>query len=161
MNKYNGKDLSKTLDTLNELIHKAQMESYETRNENEEIKKSMAKLQFEYSKKCSPKILYGAQNLIGRTIKRVIQIGDFWGDYNHLGFECEDGQRIAVEGRIDGHRRIENALIKDKEASMFFTIEEIESAKKFEERKKEQNKADVIDRNKRELERLKSQLETQ
>ena len=157
MKEYCSKDLKETVSKISSLAHKATMEFYEFEKVFEKIKKSEEKRNQEYSDKHTTAILLGAENLIGRKIKRVNSIENYWSSDSFVYFECDDGQRIAIRGN-KSLQHLPNIDIKDMKESQFYTEEEIQEKYRKEEAKKERIKQDETDRNVIELERLKKEL---
>lgn len=157
MKAYDKKQLRSTLDQIDSLLHKAKMELHEVHNENERILKM-----FEYKQtKASENIVTGASHLIGRTPKRITSFSTGYTYEDYLLIECEDGQRIIINGRQSETIRLPNVEPEKMIKTGFYTDKEIQNKINYLENEKHRREQDALRKKQEEFEKLQKELNKQ
>jgi len=159
VNNYDHENLKSTLSKLGNVLHQATMEHNKLQSHLRDTNLKMTEMRERKSKKCNSSISKDTTMLEGRQISKIESIQDFWGDYNFVFFECTDGTRVVMNGKMKSNRGYGGLSSEKMEEITFFTSEEIENKKKQEKREKENRVRDEKQKKERELIRLQKELE--
>lgn len=157
-NGYNSNNLKETLKSMQKAGDKALLEFYALEKENKKLKEQMEKIRNEYEEKVNGReIRFDFKLLENKEIKRAEIIkSKSWSNDSYLAFVCKDGTRVIGYGQ---KAWCYDVKLEDMEKSEFFTQEEIGKEREQIEREAQAREEKRLKDKKRELERLKKELE--